>query len=52
MNNTIKHLPNGDFEVVKQIKEIEANIKDIKCPIILFEVNRKYRELNDKLNES
>ena len=31
----------------QQIKEIEKNVKNIRCPIILSEVNKKYRELKE-----
>ena len=34
----------------EQIKIIEKNIKNVNCPIILSEMNKRYRELKEQEN--
>lgn len=36
--------------IEKQLEIIEKNISNIKDEDLLFEMNRKYRELQDQLN--
>ncbi len=35
---------------IEQIKSIEQNAKNVYCPIILSEMNKRYRELKEQEN--
>lgn len=38
------------MDIKKQIKILEKNIKKVYCPEMIFEMNKKYRELTEQIN--
>ena len=39
------------MEAKKQIEEIEKNAKNVNCPVILSDINKKYRELTEIIDQ-